>query len=169
MSIYTKKGDGGETDLFDPKTYRKMRLSKDDLRLEVIGTIDELVSCLGIVKTLIDRENEDRDRVIIEQIQKDLFAINSIVAGVKLNFSKSKVNFLEKEINKLEKELPPLTKFVIPGKNMAESFLHLSRSICRRGERRLVELSRKQKVNPNVLIYLNRLSDLFFMLARAEI
>lgn len=162
MAIYTKKGDFGETDLFDPKTNKKIRVGKNDLRIETIGTIDEMVCLLGIVKARMFEKS------LIEKIQKDLFTINSILAGFKLPFPRSKVLFLEKKIDGLEEKSGPQKGFLIPGENLLSSYLHLARAVARRGERLVVSLSKKEKVKPNILVYLNRLSDLLFILARNE-
>lgn len=165
MSIYTKKGDKGETDLFDVKTGKKIKVSKDSPRLEVIGTIDELSSILGITVTLSE---EKKDKEFIQKIQKDLFKINSIIAGVKkITFPKTKVSYLKKKIDQLEKNLPKLNKFILPGGTLVSSYLHLARSITRKAERSLVGLIKEKKLkNDSILAFLNRLSDLLFMLAR---
>jgi|WetSurSiteA1Bulk_404760.scaffolds.fasta_scaffold00656_2 cob(I)alamin adenosyltransferase len=162
MRIYTKKGDFGETDIFDPKTRKKIRVAKDSLRIRTFGTIDEAVSLLGIVKARMF------EKALIEKIQKDLFRISSILAGFNLPFPKSKILFLEKKIDELEKKLGPQKGFLVPGANLSSSYLHLSRAVVRRGERLVVTLSKKEKIKPNILIYLNRLSDLLFTLARNE-
>jgi len=164
MAVYTKRGDRGKTDLFDPKNGKKIRVLKNDQRLQIIGTIDELNSVLGVVKCLLLEKN---DISLIEKIQKDLFLVNSNVAGVKgINFSKSKVSYLEKKIDLLEEKLPKLTNFILPGGNTASSFFHLARCITRRAERNIVTFSKDEKFNENILMYINRLSDLFFTLAR---
>jgi cob(I)alamin adenosyltransferase len=165
MHIYTKRGDKGETDLFNPKTKKKISVSKDSLRIEVIGSIDEVVSYLGIIKSLI-KEDGKEDIILIERIQTDLFLANSILAGLRTDFQKTKITFLEKQIDVLEKALPKLSSFILPGGNLLSSHYYYVRTVVRRAERNLVKLSNIEKVTSNILIYLNRLSDLMFMLGR---
>ncbi|MBU0570360.1 cob(I)yrinic acid a,c-diamide adenosyltransferase [Patescibacteria group bacterium] len=170
MTIYTKKGDRGETCLFgNQKTLKK------SLRINTIGTIDELNSYLGVVVSFSESSELNR---VLKQIQKDLLTIGSILAGSKLQFSKSKTKNLEKIIDKLEAKLPSLKHFIIPGGSLVASHLHFARSLARRAEREVVALSQKGstqgrpalgwKIKPPILAYLNRLSDLLFMLARDE-
>lgn len=166
MSIYTKKGDKGQTDLFESKCLNKIRIDKDDIRLKVIGSIDELNSCLGVITSLSEDEKEI---LFIIKIQKDLFLVNSLIAGVKnIRFLENKANYLEKKIDFYEKRLPKLTNFILPGGSLISSFYHLARSMTRKAERNIVSLSKEKenKVSSGVLIFLNRLSDLFFILAR---
>jgi cob(I)alamin adenosyltransferase len=164
MSIYTKKGDKGQTDIFDLKNCNKVRVSKDNIRLQIIGSVDELNSCLGIITSLL---TDKKEILFIMKIQKDLFTINSLIAGIKnIKFSKNKVNYLEEKIDQLEKKLPKLTNFILPGGSEVSSFYHLARSITRRVERNIVRLSKKEDVSPSVLVFINRLSDLFFILSR---
>jgi len=164
MPIYTKKGDKGQTDLFDSNSFNKIRVQKDDIRLQIIGSIDELNSCLGIISSLLENKKEI---LFIEKIQKDLFSINSLVAGIKnIKFSKNKVNYLEKRIDFLEKKLPKLTNFILPGASLVSSFYHLARSLTRRAERNIVSFSKENELNLNVSVFINRLSDLFFLLSR---
>jgi len=167
MHIYTKKGDKGETDLFNPKTKKKIAVSKDSLRIETIGSIDEVVSFSGIITSLVNKD-EKNDHPLIEKIQTDLFLINSILAGLKTDFPKTKISFLEKQIDKLEKTLPKLSSFILPGGNLLSSHYYYVRTLVRRAERNLVKLSKTEKVASNILIYFNRLSDLLFMLGRKD-
>lgn len=171
MRIYTKTGDSGETSLYGGK-----RVLKSDLRIEAYGSVDELNSLVGIITTEIKSsklkvQNYSQklkvDRVL-EEIQKELFIIGSILAGYKLQIknSKLKIKSLEQQIDGLEKELPELRNFILPGGSRVASLLHLARSVCRRTERRVVELSQKETIDKNIIIYLNRLSDLFFEMAR---
>ena len=162
MSIYSRKGDKGKTDIFNPLTEKIKRVSKNNSRLEVIGTIDELNSCLGVVKSFLKRK---KDVLFIEEVQKNLFLINSIIAGKKLKFSKSETKNLEEKIDFWESKISKLEKFILPGGSQTASFIHLARSITRRVERRLVVLS---KVNPSIFTYLNRLSDALFVFARYQ-
>ncbi|MGD0523273.1 MAG: cob(I)yrinic acid a,c-diamide adenosyltransferase [Candidatus Microgenomates bacterium] len=143
MSIYTKTGDKGETGLFSGK-----RIPKDDILTETLGNFDEANSWLGIIGGL-------------EEIQKDLMTICSILAGAKLEFPDSKTEDLEIKIDVLEKELPPLDHFILP-----KGKLMYGRALVRRAERSLVRVSRFKKVRPEVLSYVNRLSDYLFMLSR---
>ena len=166
MSIYTKKGDRGQTDIFDLKNCNKVRVFKDDIRLQIIGSIDELNSCLGIITSLL---TDKKEILFVVKIQKDLFTINSLIAGIKnIKFSKNKVNYLEEKIDLLEKKLPKLTNFILPGGSEVASFYHLARSVTRRVERNIVRFSRKENVSPSVFIFINRLSDLFFVLSRSN-
>jgi len=143
MSIYTKKGDKGETGLLGG-----VRISKDALLIETLGNFDEANCWLGIIGGL-------------PEIQKDLMTISSILAGSDIKFAPEKTRNLEKEIDKIEKTLPPLKHFILPkGKIM------YGRAIVRRAERSLVKLSKSQSFNPNILSYINRLSDYLFVLAR---
>jgi len=159
MAIYTKRGDKGETDLLLQKN-----ISKVNLRLEAIGTIDELNSILGVVVTdLNTKAVED----FVVGIQDNLFTLNSILAGAKLQFSSNKTKMLENKIDELEKNLPPLGNFILPGGTKSGSLFHLARSVCRRAERSLVDLKQKEKVKPQIIIYINRLSDTLFVLSRS--
>lgn len=164
MSIYTKKGDKGQTDIFDLKNCNKVRVSKDNIRLQIIGSVDELNSCLGIITSLL---TDKKEILFIVKIQEDLFTINSYFAGIKnIKFSKNKVNYLEEKIDILEKKLPKLINFILPGGSEVSSFYHLARSITRRVERKMVSFSKQNNINLNVLVFINRLSDLFFILSR---
>lgn len=159
--IYTKTGDRGETSLLGGR-----RVLKTDLRIEAGGTIDELNSLIGVLISQ-NRNLKFKDELI--HIQKDLFEI-----GWKLTSpsEKSKNNLedrildIEKIIDELSKELPELKNFVLPNGGVSGSLLHLARAVCRRAERRTVELSRKEGIDKSMIIYLNRLSDLLFTMAR---
>lgn len=143
MPIYTRTGDTGTTSLFGGK-----RISKSDPRLDVYGSIDELNSWLGLFK-------DDR----LTRIQRDLFAISSVLAGGtdRLDFIDRRVGEMEQWIDAMSKSLPPLTNFILPSGHM-----HIARSVCRRVER----LAVKHRTDRAVITYLNRLSDLLFTLAR---
>ena len=162
QSIVTRKGDKGYT-----YVYSGDKLSKDDLRLEVTGTMDELSSFLGMAKSLI--KNKD-GKDILDKVQKDLFILGSQVSGVgskklKREITSKNIRYLENEIEKLEKRFP-FKKFVLAGDNLVSSTLHIARTVARRLERRVVALGNKEKYrNKNILVYLNRLSDLLFLLA----
>jgi cob(I)alamin adenosyltransferase len=160
VAIYTKKGDQGTT-----KTLRQgtERISKDSLIVEALGAIDELNSYLGVIKTTSHSE------ILIDkltQIQTRLLTIGSLTAGANLPFSLSFTKTLEKQIDEIEGKLPVLANFVIPGGSLTAAHLQYARSLARRAERRMVALSVSQKVKPEVLQFLNRLSDYLFMLAR---
>ncbi len=164
MVIYTKGGDKGETSLFGGK-----RVKKYELRLEVYGQIDELNSAIGMARSWNNFHELDG---LLKILQEDLFIVGTELAAPeslnKTTVSEKMVKRLENEIDKLEKELPHLHHFILPSGTQPASLLHLARSICRRAERRLVELNEKEKLNPQLLIYVNRLSDLLFVLARYE-
>ena len=165
MSIYTRFGDKGKTSLYAGKT-----VSKASTRVEAYGVIDELNSFLGIVLSKT-KDKKIKDELI--QIQNDLFEIGASLASPATNkhktlekYLKERVLIFEKEIDNLTKKLPELENFILPGGGELGSALHFARTIARRAERRVVELSEKEKVNSQVLIYLNRLSDLLFTYAR---
>ena len=167
MKIYTKTGDAGETSLFD-----NSRVSKADARVDAYGEVDELNACLGAARA----SGMDPDiAASLEQIQKDLFAVGArladpsarIAARVsKAAVTEADIGRLEGLIDRLDNELSPLRRFILPGGSPAGSLLHLARTICRRAERRAVGLG-PGSVEPQVIVYLNRLSDLLFVMARA--
>jgi cob(I)alamin adenosyltransferase len=167
VKIYTKTGDTGETSLFD-----NSRVSKADARVDAYGEVDELNACLGAARAA----GVDPDAAAaLESIQKDLFAIGARLADpssriadrvTKAAISDEQVRRLEQTIDRLETELPALRRFILPGGTHAGSLLHLARTVCRRAERRVVGLG-PAAVEPNVVVYLNRLSDLLFVMARA--
>ena len=167
MKIYTKTGDEGETSLFD-----NSRVSKAHARVDAYGEVDELNACLGAVRAA----GLDPDlAAAIEEIQKELFAVGARLADpatriasrvTKAAVPESAVTRLEQTIDRLEAELEPLRRFILPGGSMAGALLHMGRTICRRAERRVVGLG-ADAVEPIVVVYLNRLSDLLFVMARA--
>jgi cob(I)alamin adenosyltransferase len=167
VKIYTKTGDSGETSLFD-----NSRVSKADARVDAYGEVDELNACLGAARAVgVDADIAS----LVETIQRDLFAVgarladpSSRIAGrvTKAVVSDQDVRRLEEAIDSLEGELSPLRRFILPGGSPAGALLHLARTICRRAERRVVGLG-PGAVEPNVIVYLNRLSDLLFVAARA--
>ncbi len=165
MKIYTKTGDKGETSLLGGK-----RVRKSDMRIEAYGTIDELNSYIGL---LSDQEACATFRDFIRRIQQELFTIGSLLAAdpektaIKLpKLSQSNIQELESSIDQLEQELPPLKNFILPGGHPASSTAHVARCICRRSERRVVEMNEEIPVNPDILVYLNRLSDWLFVFSR---
>ncbi len=167
MKIYTKTGDAGETSLFD-----NTRVSKADARVDAYGEVDETNACLGAARAAgLDADLGSA----LEQIQKDLFALGARLADpssrianrvTKAAITDADVARLEQTIDRLEAELPPLRKFILPGGSPAGSLLHLSRTVCRRAERRVIALG-ADAVEPILIVYLNRLSDLLFVMARA--
>jgi cob(I)alamin adenosyltransferase len=167
VKIYTKSGDAGETSLFDSS-----RVSKADARVDAYGEVDELNACLGVVRA--GSLDADLERTI-ELIQRDLFALgarladpSSRIAGrvTKAVVSPADIERLELTIDRLEAELPPLKRFILPGGSEVGARLHLARTVCRRAERRVVGLG-SDAVDSEVIVYLNRLSDLLFVMARA--
>ena len=172
MKIYTKTGDKGTTGLFGGT-----RVPKYHLRIEAYGTVDELNSYIGLIRdqkisTLIDTS--------LLKIQNDLFTLGSMLATPEdkeiLKSGKERLNipkinsesslFLEKEIDAMNEELSAMTRFILPGGHTTVSYCHIARCICRRAERITVQLSTEATVNEQILVYLNRLSDYLFVLAR---
>lgn len=165
MKIYTKGGDTGKTSLLGGT-----RVQKNDLRIESYGTVDELNSNIGLLRDSIDFEEYKKQLIDIQNI---LFTIGSNLALEKepKGFTIPKIG--EEEINQLEiwmdamdETLPPLQNFVLPGGAMAVSQSHVCRVVCRRAERRCVELNSVTEIDPLLIKYLNRLSDYFFVLSR---
>lgn len=164
MAIYTKKGDRGTTALYDSLNSQLKRISKDSYKIWAIGSVDELNSFLGICITF----SEDKKLTnFLARIQRDLLNVGSILSGSPLKFSVTKTKALEREIDLLESSLPVLKNFIVPGGTALSSHLQYARAITRRAERRIVALSKREVVNPQILQYINRLSDYFFMLARS--
>lgn len=160
MKIYTKKGDLGETSLFGGK-----RVPKNNIRIKAYGSIDELNSLLGIVLAkLQDRRAEE----FINQIQKDLFIIGSHLAGssISIDSLSTRTTDMEKVIDSLDGELPELKNFILPEGTEKSTYLYYARAVARRAERELIELSQQEEVDKKIRIYLNRLSDFLFILAR---
>ena len=169
MKIYTKTGDKGETSLFGGR-----RVLKNDLRISAYGTVDELNALLGVAVTEL-RNGELKE--VIERIQNDLFTVGSDLASPEEKENKNivipRVNEdfvigLEKLIDKYDSQIPELKNFILPGGLKGSALLHNARTVCRRAEREVVALSLAGEVNDQVEIYLNRLSDLLFVLARYE-
>ena len=164
MKIYTKTGDKGQTSLVDGK-----RVPKYHIRLEAYGTVDELNSHLGLLRSMkIEKQSAES----IKYIQNQLFSVGSILATenpkkIKItSIGTSDISMLEKEIDRLTIELPPLRSFVLPGGDVAVSNCHIARTVCRRAERICHQLSAETEIDNNILIYLNRLSDYLFTLSR---
>jgi cob(I)alamin adenosyltransferase len=163
MKIYTKTGDDGNTGL-----QGNYRISKSHPRIISYGTVDEANAALGIVLA----NSLDGDvSVILTEIQNDLFLVGADLSNPNLNDVKNRVSLemiekLEQHIDKFELELPPLTNFILPGGDPAAAQLHHVRTIVRRAETLTVQLSDKDEINSNCIKYLNRLSDLFFVMGR---
>jgi cob(I)alamin adenosyltransferase len=164
--IYTRGGDRGETSLGDGT-----RVSKDDRRIAAYGTVDELNAVLGLA---LARGVPDEFRPWLERIQNELFDLGADLAvplddgkRERLRVSEGQVAALEELCDRANARLEPLRSFVLPGGSEAAALLHLARTVCRRAERLAVALGRQADVNPAALAYLNRLSDLLFILARA--
>jgi cob(I)alamin adenosyltransferase len=163
MPIYTRTGDLGTTGLYGGK-----RISKADCQIETYGSIDELTSYIGLVAVKLNNK-EDSDFLI--EIQRDLYKIMGFLSGAKSDLSnlEEKVVKFENKIDLIEKELPKLTKFIIPGGNEVSSLFQILRVLCRKAERRNIDFFNKRKITEGelrIIKYLNRLSDLFFDLAR---
>lgn len=169
VKIYTKKGDDGSTGLFDGS-----RVSKDHLRVEAYGDVDELSAAIGLARALV--EDKEVDAALLE-IQKDLLAAGAQLADPKYGERKTKpktviteekITAFEKMMDRYDAELPPLKGFILRCGTKGAAALHLACTVCRRAERRIVTLSKQVAVPPIVVKYVNRLSDLLFTLARVE-
>jgi cob(I)alamin adenosyltransferase len=172
MKIYTKTGDKGTTALFGGT-----RVPKHHIRIESYGTVDELNSHLGLIR---DQDIYQNYKDLIIDIQNKLFTVGAILATdpekavlkngkERLNIPKISTNdiaLLEQEIDTMNVALPPMTHFVLPGGHQTVSFCHIARCVCRRAERLASALNEFEPIEPNALIYLNRLSDYLFVLAR---
>jgi cob(I)alamin adenosyltransferase len=160
MSISTRNGDDGCTNIIGEK-----RLPKDHPLLECLGTIDELDAFLGDAKAALQNIST---KEIITKIQKDLCPLMGILAGMPVPDGGMGINYLDLLIAELELELPVTSSFAIPGENPASAKLHIARTVCRRVERRLVSLDLDIEAKTAIVPYINRLSDLLFLLARKE-
>ena len=172
MKIYTKTGDEGTTGLFGGT-----RVPKHHIRIESYGTVDELNSYIGLLR---DQEIEMHYKTVLVTIQNNLFTVGAILATdpekavlkngkERLDIERlepSDVTLLEEEIDTMNEALPPMTHFVLPGGHQTVSFCHITRCVCRRAERLATALHDISPIDSLVLIYLNRLSDYFFVLAR---
>jgi len=163
VAIYTKTGDKGITKVFDKKTGQLVGIRKDSCKIKSIGAIDELNSFLGIAKSFTLNTKLQKK---LEEVQANLFVINSILAGGKLRFSKTKIKKLEKEIDILEGTLPVQKQFIFYGGTPESSLIFYARALARKAERSLVAFAKKEKVPEAVSKYMNRLSDYLFILAR---
>lgn len=167
FKIYTKTGDLGKTSLIGGT-----KVSKSHLRIESYGTVDELNSYIGLINDMIE---DNASNEILREIQDRLFTIGSSLAcdpeketGMKIpDLKEEDVKLLENEIDRMNEALPEMKSFILPGGHVAISTIHVGRCVCRRAERICVHLQQEgQEVSPLVIIYLNRLSDYLFMLAR---
>jgi cob(I)alamin adenosyltransferase len=168
MKIYTKTGDKGSTGLFGGG-----RVAKDDLRVEAYGDVDELNAVLGMARAV---ELMPRIDEVLVPVQRDLFAIGALLATpdrdkmaghlTKARIDDGRIAELEQAIDDGESELEPLTAFILPGGTPKAAALHVARTVCRRAERHVVRLQHEVELPPLAIIYLNRLSDLLFTLAR---
>jgi cob(I)alamin adenosyltransferase len=179
--IYTKTGDRGETHLAGGQ-----RVSKDNIRIECYGTVDELNAFVGVARTTAEQLGMDRTRseqsgverlrgfaAVLKRVQHELFNLGSVLATLpedvhprQARITQSEITRLEHEIDEANSELTPLRSFVLPGGSRLDAELHVCRTVCRRAERLLVRLAREQDVPPEAVQYLNRLSDALFVWSR---
>ena len=161
--IYTRTGDKGSTQLGNSK-----RVDKNSLRVDAYGSVDEANATIGlsILRTNI------KIKKILQIIQNDLFDLGADLCIPdkkkiqKLKITKDRVDYIEKKIDSFNKELASLNSFILPGGSESSTYLHIARTVTRRAERKVCALSKKERINPIAVIYLNRLSDLLFVLAR---
>jgi cob(I)alamin adenosyltransferase len=160
MPIYTRTGDTGTTSLFGGK-----RVRKSEQLVEAYGTVDELNSWIGLICSETEEEHLVR---LLREIQSDLFVIGAKLAGGKTDLAvlETRVTQMEVEIDAMEHTLPELNNFILPGGTSHASHIHIARNVCRRAERRIVALPETFHIHPSVIKYLNRFSDLLFVLAR---
>ncbi len=164
MKIYTKTGDSGDTGLFGGP-----RVRKDAVRIEAYGTVDELNAVLGVVRSEAVPNEIDPT---LERIQNQLFDVGAELATpdpsthTLATIGKDQIGWLEEVIDRNEAQLEPLSEFILPGGTRAAAYLHLARCTCRRAERLVVRLAAEESISPCLITYLNRLSDLLFVLAR---
>ena len=165
--IYTRRGDDGSTGLFGGP-----RVRKDDLRVAAYGDVDELNSALGVAREELP---EGDLRAFVDALQSELFTLGAQLATPDASAApkeiprlmQEQVDRLEREIDRLTGELPPMKNFILPGGSRAGAALHFCRTVCRRAERKMVELAESSPVPGEALAYINRLSDLLFVMARA--
>lgn len=168
MPIYTKTGDKGKTSLFSGK-----RVLKSDIRIETYGTLDELNSLLGVVGSHLPEKKNKKTKEIegyIDNLQQTLFYVCSYLADLPDALSdidlKAQTDLLEQQIDSMTIQMKPLNNFIYPSGSKVATFLHLSRAVVRRAERQLVRLAQKEEIDPQVIAYINRLSDYLFTLSR---
>ena len=168
MKIYTKTGDAGDTGLFGGG-----RVRKDDPRVEAYGDVDELNASIGMARAI---ESLPRIDEVLVPMQRDLFSIGALLATpdldkmhkhlAKANIDDRRIRELEQAIDDCDRDLEPLKAFILPGGSKKGAALHVARTVCRRAERRVISLQREVEIPQLVVVYLNRLSDLLFTLAR---
>lgn len=164
MKIYTKTGDKGQTSLYGGK-----RLSKDDIRIEAYGTVDELNSFIGLLNASF---TEATQNYILTEVQKRLFTIGSNLASdpdkklLTPDIREEDISALENAMDAMDQLLEPLNYFILPGGDISVAYAHVCRTVCRRAERRIITLAGHSEVDPLIITYINRLSDYFFVLAR---
>jgi cob(I)alamin adenosyltransferase len=160
MPIYTRSGDSGTTSLYGGK-----RVLKSEELVNAYGSIDELNSWIGLIVSEI---TIDHLKKLFLEIQSDLLTIGSNLAGGNADLSvlETRVPQMEVEIDVMDKELPKLTNFILPGGSTHAAYVHITRNVCRRVERRVVALTKRRKIDGSIIKYLNRLSDLLFVVAR---
>lgn len=163
MKIYTKTGDKGKTSLYD-----HTRVDKDSIRVESYGTIDELNAYLGLARNFID---DNQVIGIIYDIQRQLFDVGGQLATLDqqmfpTKISENQIEGLEKIIDEFLVKIEQIDKFIIPGTNKASASLHVARTVCRRAERRMITLAKTEEIDPFLIKYINRLSDVLYALAR---
>ncbi len=168
MKIYTKTGDKGDTGLIDGS-----RISKSDLRIRAYGEVDEANSHIGLIISSIEKNSIFDDvRKILLNVQQDLFLLGAELANPNtlkddnMLVKREMITTIEKYIDNFESELTPITYFILPGGSIESSLLHICRTVVRRAETSAVALAKGQRINQEILTYLNRISDLFFVLAR---
>lgn len=169
--IYTRTGDKGTTGLVDGS-----RVDKDSVKVEAYGCVDELNSFIGIARTLAENERLDILTDMLAAVQNELFDAGSLLASPPSpsqapspalpSITQENISRLEEWIDRLTDGIPDLKSFVLPGGNMLNANLHVCRAVCRRAERRVLTLSREEAVDQQIIIYLNRLSDLLFAMSR---
>jgi cob(I)alamin adenosyltransferase len=170
MKIYTKTGDTGDTGLFGGG-----RVPKSHPRVEAYGDVDELNATIGVARATGSPPDPQIDALLV-RVQQDLFAIGALLATpdrerMRIHLDKAKIDHervaeLERAIDAADTELEPLRAFILPGGSPTAAALHVARTVCRRAERRIVDIADEMEIPPLVIVYLNRLSDLLFTLAR---
>ena len=168
MKIYTKTGDKGDTGLIDGS-----RISKSDLRIIAYGEVDEANSHIGLIISNIEKNSIFDDvKKILLNVQQDLFVLGAELANPNtlkddnMLVKREMISTIEKYIDNFDSELAPLSNFILPGGSVESSLLHICRTVVRRAETSAVALAKEQIINQEILTYLNRISDLFFVLAR---
>jgi cob(I)alamin adenosyltransferase len=168
LKIYTKTGDKGDTGLIDGS-----RISKSDLRIIAYGEVDEANSHIGLIISNIEKNSifDDVKKILLD-VQQDLFVLGAELANPNtlkddnMLVKREMISTIEKYIDNFESELAPISNFILPGGSIESSLIHICRTVVRRAETSAVALAKEHKINQEILTYLNRISDLFFVLAR---